>query len=74
MEVQGAKNLGSFKGYVDNILREFPLCFSSLERNLLLMNEVAGYQIRTRLKPGTKRGGVFGCWALPASKLLAFLK
>jgi hemolysin activation/secretion protein len=58
VEVQGAKNLGRLKGYVDNILREVPLRFSSLERNFLLMNEVAGYQIKTGLKPGTKRGGV----------------
>jgi hemolysin activation/secretion protein len=45
------------RGFGDNIQRTRPLKLSVLERNLLLMNDLAGYQVRGRLDPGQQVGG-----------------
>lgn len=58
VEVKPQSSLGRLQGYVDNLLRERPLRLMSLERNLLLMNEIAGHRIVAALKPGQERGGV----------------
>ncbi len=45
------------RGFGDWIQRSRPLKSSALERNLLLMNDLAGYQVRARLEPGREVGG-----------------
>jgi hemolysin activation/secretion protein len=59
IQIEGnMKRLGRLQGYATNILQERPSRLSNLERNLLLMNELAGYQVIARLKQGVQRGGV----------------
>ena len=45
------------RGFGEWIQRSRPLKSSVLERNLLLMNDLAGYQVRARLDPGQEIGG-----------------
>jgi len=51
-------NIRPLRGYISNILGERPIRLITLERNLLLMNEVAGYQVQGSLQSGQKAGGV----------------
>ncbi|MCS7030826.1 MAG: hypothetical protein NZL92_04785 [Gloeomargarita sp. SKYG116] len=45
------------RGFADAIQRSRPLQLSTLERNLLLMNDLAGFAVRGRLEPGQQVGG-----------------
>ncbi|MEN9234142.1 MAG: ShlB/FhaC/HecB family hemolysin secretion/activation protein [Gloeomargarita sp. DG02_1_bins_92] len=45
------------RGFGEQIQRSRPLKASVLERNLLLMNDLAGYQVRAQLDPGQEVGG-----------------
>ncbi len=45
------------RGFGEWIQRSRPLKSSALERNLLLMNDLAGYEVRARLDPGQEVGG-----------------
>ncbi|APB35077.1 hemolysin activation/secretion protein [Gloeomargarita lithophora Alchichica-D10] len=45
------------RGFGEWIQRSRPLKSSALERNLLLMNDLAGYEVRARLDPGKEVGG-----------------
>lgn len=48
---------GRLRGFGEWIQRSRPLKSSALERNLLLMNDLAGYEVRARLDPGQEVGG-----------------
>jgi hemolysin activation/secretion protein len=53
----GAKAIGDqLQPYIDAIVRERPLRLQTLERNLLLMNELAGLSVRANLRPANKSG------------------
>lgn len=44
-------------GYLNRILSQRPLQLKTLERNLLLMNDLAGFQVSSTIDPGKTRGG-----------------
>ena len=53
----GAENVkGALEPYAEKITAERPLTLANLERNLLLMNELAGMSVRANLKPSTSPG------------------
>jgi len=49
--------INRLKGYLENIIGKKPIKLSEIQRNLILMNELAGYQVRGNLRRGQKRGG-----------------
>lgn len=59
VEIEGATPAQQrrLQGFIRRIKASRPLKVSILERNLLLMNDLAGYRIRAQLRAGQQEGG-----------------
>lgn len=59
VEIEGATPAQErrLQGFIRRIKASRPLKLSVLERNLLLMNDLAGYRVRAQLRAGQERGG-----------------
>lgn len=59
VEIEGATPAQErrLQGFIRRLKASRPLKVSVLERNLLLMNDLAGYRVRAQLRAGQERGG-----------------
>lgn len=59
VEIEGATPAQErrLQGFIRRIKASRPLKVSVLERNLLLMNDLAGYRVRAQLRAGREKGG-----------------
>ena len=73
--IEGEKyKIRQLSGYINNILEDKPTRLANLERNLLLINELAGYKVSTTLETGKVKGGIILVMRISRKKMQSFFE